>query len=119
MSADGSQGLRWLCWRCWLFGLTHTATAAKMENGNMRKPIASAPMMCASARTMRAATLLSILAMSTTGCAVTAGSETERAICRELGASLPSWSSADTVQSRTEGAEFLDVFNAVCAYEIN
>lgn len=50
----------------------------------------------------------------TSGCAITAGSGTERTICDELRASLPTWSTADAVQSRTEGGEFLDVFAAVC-----
>lgn len=63
---------------------------------------------------LRAIGLLLIAATLTTGCASTGGSETERALCGELRASLPSWSAADTVQSRTEGAAFLDVFSAVC-----
>jgi hypothetical protein len=63
---------------------------------------------------VRAIALLTMAATLTSGCATTGGSATERAICGELRASLPSWSSADTVQSRTEAAEFLDVFEAVC-----
>jgi len=62
-------------------------------------------------------TLASVMmaAALTTGCATTtAGSATEAAICAELRASLPTWSSQDTAQSKREGADFLDVFEAVC-----
>jgi hypothetical protein len=48
------------------------------------------------------------------GCTVTGGSETETAICDELRRDLPTYSRQDTQQSRDEGAQFLDVFNAVC-----
>lgn len=80
----------------------------------MRGQIERARMMFASVQTKRASALMLIAGVSMTGCASTGGSETERAICRELRLSLPTWSSADTVQSRTEAAEFLDVFEAVC-----
>lgn len=71
------------------------------------------PPMCAAARLPRASLVMLALTL-TSACATTGGSETERAICDELRASLPSWSGGDTVQSRTEGADFLDVFEAVC-----
>lgn len=64
--------------------------------------------------TLRAVAPLLTVAILTSGCATTGGSANERAICAELRASLPSWSSADTVQSRSEGADFLDVFAAIC-----
>lgn len=67
-----------------------------------------------SVRTTLAALLLTASATLMTGCATTAGSETEQTICRELRASLPTWSSEDSFQSRKEAAEFLDVFEAVC-----
>lgn len=64
---------------------------------------------------MRAAALLLTTALLTSGCATSTGSETSDAICRELRSALPTWSSADTEQSKREGADFLDVFEAVCA----
>lgn len=64
--------------------------------------------------TTLAVVLLLIPAMSMTGCASTGGSETERTICGELRASMPTWSTSDTEQSRREAAEFLEVFDAVC-----
>ena len=48
------------------------------------------------------------------GCASMGGSVTERALCDELRRDLPSWSRADTAQSRREGADFLDTFAAAC-----
>ena len=36
------------------------------------------------------------------------------AVCDALRPALPSWSSQDTAQSKTEGARFLDVWQAVC-----
>ena len=50
----------------------------------------------------------------TTSCAVSGGSATEKAVCAELRADLPTYSRADTLQSRTEGARFLTTFAAVC-----
>ena len=47
-------------------------------------------------------------------CAQGAGSETERALCRELRADLPTWSSRDTPESLAAGARFVEVFEAVC-----
>lgn len=54
------------------------------------------------------------LVILTSGCVTTAGLETERTICRELRNSLPSYSAQDTEQTKQEGADFLDVFGAVC-----
>lgn len=62
-------------------------------------------------------TLASVMmaAALTSGCeTTTAGSATETAICAELRASLPTWSAQDTERSKREGANFLDVFKAVC-----
>jgi hypothetical protein len=49
-----------------------------------------------------------------TGCARPDASATDAAVCRELRAALPTWSRADTDQSKREGADFLAVFNAAC-----
>lgn len=48
------------------------------------------------------------------GCATTAGSETERTICRELRKALPTYSTSDTKETLESGARFLDIFEAVC-----
>ena len=50
-------------------------------------------------------------------CAVSGSSgtsATETAICAELRADLPSYSSQDTAQSKAEGLRFLTTFKAVC-----
>ncbi|RRH71281.1 hypothetical protein [Falsigemmobacter faecalis] len=47
-------------------------------------------------------------------CAMQGGSETERSICRELRADLPSYSQQDTAQTLEEGARFQLVFAGVC-----
>ena len=49
----------------------------------------------------------------TTSCAVSGGYET-KAVCAELRADLPTYSRADTLQSRTVGARFLTTFAAIC-----
>lgn len=54
---------------------------------------------------------LSLILM--TCCAAPGGFETS-AVCDELRADLPSWSSHDTAQSRAEGARFVTTFGAVC-----
>lgn len=41
-------------------------------------------------------------------------SATERTICRELRADLPTWSSRDTPETLASGARFVAVFEAVC-----
>ena len=65
-------------------------------------------------RLMRPALLaLLIAAPLMSGCARTASSETERAICREL-LPLPTYEAADTGASKREGAAFGDRFRAVC-----
>ena len=64
-------------------------------------------------RPLRLGLLLMVLTWIS-GCATVDGSATEQAICAELRADLPSWSSADTAQSKAEGAQFLDTFDAVC-----
>lgn len=57
-----------------------------------------------------------MLALTLLGsCAMQGGSETERTICRELRADLPSWSSRDTSQTLESGARFIAVFEGVCA----
>jgi hypothetical protein len=58
--------------------------------------------------------MLLTLAVLTSACATPGGSETERAICRELRAALPTWSARDTAQSKDEGARFVAVFEAAC-----
>jgi len=51
----------------------------------------------------------------TSGCAnMTALSETERTICRELRRDLPTSSTQDTERPKAENADFRDVFQAVC-----
>lgn len=59
--------------------------------------------------------MLAMSAAALTGCAsVPAGSGTERTVCRELRADLPTYSTADTAETLASGARFLDVFEAVC-----
>ena len=65
-------------------------------------------------RLMRPAALLLLMGgLLTSGCARTASSETERAICREL-LPLPTYEAADTEASKREGAAFGDRFRAIC-----
>ncbi|RRH70039.1 hypothetical protein [Falsigemmobacter faecalis] len=52
--------------------------------------------------------------MLSASCAMQGGSETERSICRELRADLPSYSRQDTAQTLEEGARFQLVFAGVC-----
>jgi hypothetical protein len=59
------------------------------------------------ALTMLALTLL-------TACAMPGASETERTICRELRADLPTWSQRDTPETLAAGARFIEVFEGVC-----
>lgn len=80
----------------------------------MKRLIESGQMASGIGPMLPAAMLLLTAVMLTSACATTAGSETERTICRELRVVLPTWSSSDTEQSRVEGARFLDVFEAVC-----
>lgn len=47
-------------------------------------------------------------------CVKPGGSATEVAICRELRADLPSWSSRDTPETLASGARFVAVFEGVC-----
>lgn len=63
-------------------------------------------------RLMPLGLLLAVILLS--GCAVTASSETERTICRELARDLPTFSRNDTPETLEAGARFLDVFAAVC-----
>lgn len=54
-------------------------------------------------------------AMLLTGCLAPVGSaETERTICRELRADLPTYSRRDTPETLAAGARFVEVFAAVC-----
>jgi len=53
-------------------------------------------------------------AMLLTGCLAPGGSATERAICRELRADLPTYSRRDTPETLAAGARFVEVFAAVC-----
>jgi hypothetical protein len=62
-------------------------------------------------RTLLAA---SLLVMLLTACASTGGSETERTICRELRADLPTYSRRDTPETLESGARFVGTFEAVC-----
>lgn len=55
------------------------------------------------------------LMMLLTACAVPAGSETSRSICRELERDLPTYSSKDTPETLQSGARFIEVFKAVCS----
>lgn len=45
---------------------------------------------------------------------VPAVTESERTLCRELRADLPSWSAEDTPTSLEEGARFIEVFEGLC-----
>ena len=61
---------------------------------------------------MRHASILAAILLS--GCANVGGSETERTICRELRRDLPTYSTQDTPETLKAGADFLDVFEAIC-----
>jgi|GEM_PF-2329629 len=52
--------------------------------------------------------------MLSASCTMQGGSETERSICRELRADLPSYSRQDTAQTLEEAARFQLVFSGVC-----
>ena len=56
---------------------------------------------------------LGIAIASTTGCAAIQPSEIDPA-CDALRPYLPTYSTADTLQTRQEGVRFHDVFKAVC-----
>lgn len=56
---------------------------------------------------------LTIVALMT-GCTSMGGSVTERTICTELRRDLPTWSTQDTEQSKRQGADFIETFNAIC-----
>ena len=58
--------------------------------------------------------LMAIIFPLLNGCSVTNASETSRTICRELERDLPTYSKKDTPETLTSGADFLDVFYAVC-----
>jgi hypothetical protein len=58
--------------------------------------------------------LLLMVATLTTGCESKGGSETERAICKELWRDLPTWSPQDTEESKRQGADFIETFEAIC-----
>lgn len=57
---------------------------------------------------------MATLALLTAACAKPGGSETEQAMCRELGKVLPTYSRQDTEQTKEDGLRFLTVFKAVC-----
>ena len=48
------------------------------------------------------------------GCAATGHSATEKSLCSELRADLPSYSRRDTDQTKAEGVRFLATFHAIC-----
>lgn len=59
--------------------------------------------------------LMTFVAILASGCANAIGaSETERTICRELRADLPTYSRRDTPETLAAGARFVEVFAAVC-----
>jgi hypothetical protein len=61
--------------------------------------------------------LLMITAMSTSGCANRASSETGielRAACRALRPVMPDYSTRDTVETKEKGMRFALTFDAVC-----
>lgn len=62
----------------------------------------------------RARLMLLIATLPLTACTQPGASETERTICRELRADLPTWSRRDTPESLDAGARFVATFNAVC-----
>lgn len=63
--------------------------------------------------TVRAGLMIGALTLST-GCMTPGASETERTICRELRADLPTWSRQDTPATLAAGARFISVFEEVC-----
>jgi hypothetical protein len=64
--------------------------------------------------TLRGLLLMAMGLALLSGCAGPGASVTERTICRELRAALPSWGEGDTAQSIEEGAGFIVVFEAAC-----
>lgn len=62
-------------------------------------------------RFVAASMLLALLAGCTT---ITAGTETERAICQAWGEALPTRSRSDTIQTQAEIGVLYDVFEAAC-----
>ena len=65
-------------------------------------------------RTGRGALMMLATLTLLSACARLDASETERAICRELRADLPTWSTKDTPETLDSGARFVSVFDAVC-----
>lgn len=64
-------------------------------------------------QTARAALMMLVL-IPLAACVKPGGSATEVAICRELRADLPTWSSQDTAETLATGAQFVAVFEGVC-----
>lgn len=61
--------------------------------------------------------LAGMTALLMSGCVTSTGSatsEAERSICRELRRDLPTYSMADTTETKEDGAAFLTTFYAVC-----
>jgi hypothetical protein len=59
-----------------------------------------------------------VMGLLLSGCVSTQNSETTRTICRELERDLPTYSIKDTPQTLEAGANFLDVFYAVCGSQL-
>ena len=78
------------------------------------------PRKYATGKTMRCAALMATLAMLMSSCGVSVASgttETEATICRELASELPSYSLADTIETKRQGVRFLTAFKAICPYD--
>ena len=72
------------------------------------------PMKSGKVPMLRCAGLMVTLAMLTTSCTTSAGSETEATICRELSRELPTYSRRDTAETKAQGVRFLTTYSAVC-----
>lgn len=58
--------------------------------------------------------LMVILLSGCLGLGTSETTETERTMCRELRRDLPTYSPNDTIETLESGANFIDVFNAIC-----
>lgn len=66
-------------------------------------------------RPIRPAGLMLLAAVTPLGfCGMQASSGTERTVCRELRADLPSYSRQDTAETLASGARFSLIFQGVC-----
>jgi hypothetical protein len=88
------------------------AAGGGQENGRPaprpQRRITGGRMICGNGWMRRCGAMLWMIA------GLTSGSETEAAICRDLRAAPPTWSTRDTERSKEEGARFVAVFETAC-----